>query len=70
MGYRKAAVDGPRNGHDFKDVGELLKGDTAHGLSFKMYRLMKPGASDGLGHLLLKSLRISCALLLTKRHEG
>lgn len=70
MSDSEAVVDGLSNGHDFQDVGQLFKGDAAHSHFSKLYRLMKPGTGDGHGHLMLKSLRISCALLLTIRHKG
>jgi hypothetical protein len=59
MGDSEAVVDGLNDGHDFQDVGQLLKGDAAHSRSSKLYRLMKPGAGDGIDHLIQKSLRIS-----------
>lgn len=70
MGDGEATIDGVSDGHDFQDVSQLFEGDAAHSRSSKLYRLMKPGASDGHGHLILKSLSISYASLLTLRHEG
>lgn len=70
MGNSEAVVHGLSNGHDFQDIGQLFKGDAAHSRFSKLYRLMEPGAADGVGLLMLKSLRISCALLFTMRHKG
>jgi hypothetical protein len=70
VGDGEPAIDGSCNGHKFHDVGQLFKGDAAHNRFSKLYRLMKPGAGDGIGLLIPKSLRISCALVLTMRYEG